>query len=53
LLLQLSYIAEIFLFLDVGMDALDIEKWKFASDRCVKYPNFRQSFELFLYILHS
>nr|CAD1829642.1 unnamed protein product [Ananas comosus var. bracteatus] len=28
----LSFIAEIFLFLYVGMDALDIEKWKLASD---------------------
>uniref|UniRef100_A0ACD5YBZ4 Uncharacterized protein n=1 Tax=Avena sativa TaxID=4498 RepID=A0ACD5YBZ4_AVESA len=28
----LSFIAETFLFLYVGMDALDIEKWKFASD---------------------
>ncbi|XP_072997194.1 sodium/hydrogen exchanger 1-like [Typha latifolia] len=28
----LSFIAEIFLFLYVGMDALDIEKWKFVSD---------------------
>ncbi|XP_062189430.1 sodium/hydrogen exchanger 1 [Phragmites australis] len=27
----LSFIAETFLFLYVGMDALDIEKWKFAS----------------------
>uniref|UniRef100_A0A0E0EFU9 Sodium/hydrogen exchanger n=5 Tax=Oryza TaxID=4527 RepID=A0A0E0EFU9_9ORYZ len=29
----LSFIAETFLFLYVGMDALDIEKWEFASDR--------------------
>ncbi|XP_042426134.1 sodium/hydrogen exchanger 3-like [Zingiber officinale] len=29
----LSFIAEIFLFLYVGTDALDIEKWKFVSDR--------------------
>ncbi|KAJ4844685.1 Sodium/hydrogen exchanger 2 [Turnera subulata] len=28
----LSFIAEIFIFLYVGMDALDIEKWKFISD---------------------
>ncbi|KAH7666837.1 Cation/H+ exchanger CPA1 family protein [Dioscorea alata] len=28
----LSFIAETFLFLYVGMDALDIEKWKFVSD---------------------
>ncbi|XP_038988548.1 sodium/hydrogen exchanger 1-like [Phoenix dactylifera] len=28
----LSFIAEIFLFLYVGMDALDIEKWKVASN---------------------
>ncbi|KAJ3702027.1 hypothetical protein LUZ61_005732 [Rhynchospora tenuis] len=28
----LSFIAEIFLFLYVGMDALDIEKWKLASN---------------------
>nr|AAY90136.1 Na/H vacuolar antiporter [Cenchrus americanus]ABB73304.1 Na/H antiporter [Cenchrus americanus]ADZ53037.1 Na/H antiporter [Cenchrus americanus]AGM39625.1 sodium proton antiporter [Cenchrus americanus] len=27
-----SFIAETFLFLYVGMDALDIEKWEFASD---------------------
>ncbi|KAJ9171880.1 hypothetical protein P3X46_015184 [Hevea brasiliensis] len=27
----LSFIAEIFIFLYVGMDALDIEKWKFVS----------------------
>ncbi|KAK4379972.1 hypothetical protein RND71_001834 [Anisodus tanguticus] len=28
----LSFIAEIFIFLYVGMDALDIEKWRFVSD---------------------
>ncbi|WOL12289.1 hypothetical protein Cni_G21055 [Canna indica] len=28
----LSFIAEVFLFLYVGMDALDIEKWRFISD---------------------
>ncbi|XP_064934310.1 sodium/hydrogen exchanger 1-like isoform X2 [Musa acuminata AAA Group] len=28
----LSFIAEVFLFLYVGTDALDIEKWKFVSD---------------------
>ncbi|KAG4908562.1 hypothetical protein AAZX31_20G216000 [Glycine max] len=28
----LSFVAEIFIFLYVGMDALDIEKWKFVSD---------------------
>ncbi|CAN1283947.1 Sodium/hydrogen exchanger 2 [Linum perenne] len=28
----LSFVAEIFLFLYVGMDALDIEKWRFVSD---------------------
>ncbi|RRT66208.1 hypothetical protein B296_00040394 [Ensete ventricosum] len=28
----LSFIAEIFLFLYVGMDALDIEKWQFVSN---------------------
>nr|CAD1833389.1 unnamed protein product [Ananas comosus var. bracteatus] len=28
----MSFIAETFLFLYVGMDALDIEKWKFTSD---------------------
>jgi hypothetical protein len=31
----LSFIAETFLFLYVGMDALDIEKWEFASDRFI------------------
>lgn len=31
----LSFIAEVFLFLYVGTDALDIEKWKFVSDRFV------------------
>lgn len=31
----LSFIAETFLFLYVGMDALDIEKWKFTSDRYI------------------
>ncbi|XP_045796517.1 sodium/hydrogen exchanger 2 isoform X1 [Trifolium pratense] len=29
----LSFVAETFLFLYVGMDALDIEKWRFVSDR--------------------
>ncbi|MED6111215.1 monovalent cation:H+ antiporter, CPA1 (nhx1) [Stylosanthes scabra] len=29
----ISFVAEIFLFLYVGMDALDIEKWRFVSDR--------------------
>ncbi|KAL3349477.1 hypothetical protein AABB24_022543 [Solanum stoloniferum] len=29
----LSFLAETFLFLYVGMDALDIEKWKFVSGR--------------------
>ncbi|XP_073008458.1 sodium/hydrogen exchanger 1-like [Typha latifolia] len=28
----LSFIADVFLFLYVGMDALDIERWKFASN---------------------
>ncbi|CAN4106203.1 unnamed protein product [Withania somnifera] len=28
----LSFIAEIFIFLYVGMDTLDIEKWRFVSD---------------------
>ncbi|KAI8009292.1 Sodium/hydrogen exchanger 2 [Camellia lanceoleosa] len=28
----LSFICEIFIFLYVGMDALDIEKWRFVSD---------------------
>ncbi|XP_027932697.1 sodium/hydrogen exchanger 2-like [Vigna unguiculata] len=28
----LSFVAEIFIFLYVGMDALDIEKWKFVND---------------------
>lgn len=28
-----SFVSEIFIFLYVGMDALDIEKWKFASNR--------------------
>ncbi|CAH9080473.1 unnamed protein product [Cuscuta europaea] len=28
----LSFISEIFIFLYVGMDALDIEKWRFVSD---------------------
>ncbi|WOH12948.1 hypothetical protein DCAR_0832457 [Daucus carota subsp. sativus] len=28
----LSFIAEIFIFLYVGMDALDIEKWRYISD---------------------
>ncbi|XP_020590423.1 sodium/hydrogen exchanger 1-like isoform X1 [Phalaenopsis equestris] len=32
----LSFISEIFLFLYVGMDALDIEKWKFVSDSPLK-----------------
>ncbi|KAK8952459.1 Sodium/hydrogen exchanger 2 [Platanthera zijinensis] len=32
----MSFIAEIFLFLYVGMDALDIEKWKFVSDSPAK-----------------
>jgi NhaP-type Na+/H+ or K+/H+ antiporter len=27
----MSFIAEIFIFLYVGMDALDIEKWRFVS----------------------
>lgn len=29
----LSFVCEIFIFLYVGMDALDIEKWRFVSDR--------------------
>ncbi|XP_022718946.1 sodium/hydrogen exchanger 2-like [Durio zibethinus] len=28
----LSFVAEIFIFLYVGMDALDIEKWRFVND---------------------
>ncbi|XVF56959.1 hypothetical protein PTKIN_Ptkin06aG0163000 [Pterospermum kingtungense] len=31
----LSFVAEIFIFLYVGMDALDIEKWRFVNDRRV------------------
>ncbi|RWW43696.1 hypothetical protein BHE74_00050614 [Ensete ventricosum] len=33
----LSFIAEVFLFLYVGMDALDIEKWRSVSNRFVTY----------------
>ncbi|XVE90138.1 hypothetical protein DITRI_Ditri20bG0054000 [Diplodiscus trichospermus] len=29
----LSFVAETFIFLYVGMDALDIEKWRFVNDR--------------------
>ncbi|KAK8532120.1 hypothetical protein V6N13_131462 [Hibiscus sabdariffa] len=29
----LSFVAEIFIFLHVGMDALDIETWRFVNDR--------------------
>ncbi|KAG6426870.1 hypothetical protein SASPL_111106 [Salvia splendens] len=32
----LSFIAETFIFLYVGMDALDLEKWKFASSSPIK-----------------
>ncbi|KAG0449494.1 hypothetical protein HPP92_027341 [Vanilla planifolia] len=32
----LSFITETFIFIYVGMDALDIEKWKFASDSPAK-----------------
>ncbi|KAF5808170.1 putative cation/H+ exchanger, CPA1 family, na+/H+ exchanger NHX -type [Helianthus annuus] len=28
----MSFIAEIFIFMYVGMDALDVEKWKFVKD---------------------
>lgn len=38
-----SFVAEIFIFLYVGMDALDIEKWKFVSDRYVKHTCRRKS----------
>lgn len=31
----LSFVAEIFIFLYVGMDALDIEKWRFVSNTYV------------------
>jgi hypothetical protein len=29
----LAFVAEVFFFLYVGMDALNIEKWKVVSDR--------------------
>ncbi|QCE03946.1 solute carrier family 9 [Vigna unguiculata] len=35
----LSFVVEIFIFLYVGMDALDIEKWKFVSDRYSLEPS--------------
>ena len=35
----LSFVAEIFIFLYVGMDALDIEKWRFVSDRYVQFSS--------------
>jgi len=38
----LSFIAETFLFLYVGMDALDIEKWKIVSQ------TYRHALSLFL-----
>lgn len=31
----MSFVAETFIFLYVGMDALDIEKWRVVSDRYV------------------
>lgn len=42
----LSFVAEIFIFVYVGMDALDIEKWSFVSDRQVLHSRV-----LFLYLL--
>lgn len=32
-----SYVAETFIYLYVGMDAMDIEKWRFVCDRYVQY----------------
>ena len=43
----LSFIAETFLFLYVGMDVLDIEKWKFVSNR---YDIFHFSFEYIILV---
>lgn len=45
----LSFISETFLFLYVGMDALDIEKWKFVSDRYKIYI----ILDMFMNIHHS
>lgn len=46
----LSFVAETFIFLYVGIDALDIDKWRFVSDRCVhlslQLPNIHQDFDL-------
>ncbi|KAJ6353961.1 hypothetical protein OIU76_002898 [Salix suchowensis] len=45
----LSFVAETFIFLYVGMDALDIEKWRFVSDSpgtsVAKSPNEKISFK--------
>ncbi|KAG6646182.1 hypothetical protein CIPAW_08G175600 [Carya illinoinensis] len=38
----LSFVAEIFIFVYVGMDALDIEKWRFVSGIVVVYVIFQK-----------
>lgn len=40
----LSFVAEIFIFLYVGMDALDIEKWRVISDRYGSYQKIKVDF---------
>lgn len=38
----MSFVAETFIFLYVGMDALDIEKWRFVSERYADYIQTRE-----------
>lgn len=52
----LSFVAETFIFLYVGMDALDIEKWKVVSDRYQYYtfvPSFIHEFSTLLAFLNG
>ncbi|TQD86432.1 hypothetical protein C1H46_028035 [Malus baccata] len=47
---MMSFIAETFIFLYVGMDALDIEKWKLTK---LRYSSSRISMKLSINLLRT
>lgn len=49
---MMSFVAETFIFLYVGMDALDMEKWKMTRLRClIMLPFFLQNWFTSVYLV--